>query len=63
VTDIHRDWNQRYVVARFTTAVPRDFFDAVRPKPPVGRVRRRLGSRGRLGPGRVRRLITRRPGD
>jgi alpha-mannosidase len=30
VTDIHRDWNQRYVWPRFTTAVPRDFFDAVR---------------------------------
>ncbi len=30
VTDIHRDWNQRYVWPRFTIAVPRDFFDAVR---------------------------------
>jgi alpha-mannosidase len=30
VTDIHRDWNQRYVWPRFTTAVPREFFDAVR---------------------------------
>src|SRR5581483_11625460 len=30
VTDIHRDWNRRYVWPRFTTAVPRDFFDAVR---------------------------------
>ncbi len=30
VTDIHRDWNQRYAWPRFTTAVPRDFFDAVR---------------------------------
>jgi alpha-mannosidase len=30
VTDIHRSWNQRYVWPRFTTAVPRDFFDAVR---------------------------------
>ena len=30
VTDIHRDWNQRYVWPRFTTAVPRDFFAAVR---------------------------------
>jgi alpha-mannosidase len=30
VTDIHRDWNSRYVWPRFTTAVPREFFDAVR---------------------------------
>ena len=30
VTDIHRDWNQRYLWPRFTTAVPREFFDAVR---------------------------------
>ncbi len=30
VTDIHRDWNQRYVWPRFTTALPREFFDAVR---------------------------------
>jgi alpha-mannosidase len=30
VTDIHRDWNQRYVWPRFATAVPREFFDAVR---------------------------------
>src|SRR3984893_15279006 len=30
VTDIHRDWNQRYVWPRFTSAVPREFFDAVR---------------------------------
>ncbi len=30
VTDIHRDWNQRYVWPRFVTAVPREFFDAVR---------------------------------
>jgi alpha-mannosidase len=29
VTDIHRDWNQRYVWPRFTTAVPREFFAAV----------------------------------
>src|SRR5208282_4629510 len=27
---IHRDWNERYVWPRFTTAVPREFFDAVR---------------------------------
>ena len=30
VTDIHRDWDQRYVWPRFTTAVPREFFAAVR---------------------------------
>jgi alpha-mannosidase len=30
VTDIHRDWNQRYVWPRFATAVPREFFAAVR---------------------------------
>jgi len=30
VTDIHRDWNQRYVWPRFVTAVPREFFAAVR---------------------------------
>ena len=30
VTDIHRDWNQHYVWPRFVTAIPRDFFDAVR---------------------------------
>ena len=30
VTDIHRDWNRRYVWPRFTTAVPREFFAAVR---------------------------------
>jgi alpha-mannosidase len=30
VTDIHRDWSQRYVWPRFTTAVPREFFAAVR---------------------------------
>jgi alpha-mannosidase len=30
VTDIHRDWNQRYVWPRFATAVPHEFFAAVR---------------------------------
>jgi alpha-mannosidase len=30
VTDIHRSWNARYVWPRFVTAIPRDFFDAVR---------------------------------
>ena len=30
VTAIHRDWNRRYVWPRFSTAIPREFFDAVR---------------------------------
>jgi alpha-mannosidase len=30
VTDVHREWNQRYLWPRFVTAIPRDFFDAVR---------------------------------
>jgi alpha-mannosidase len=30
VTDVHRDWNQRYVWPRFVTAVPGEFFAAVR---------------------------------
>ena len=30
VTGIHRDWNSRYVWPRFTTAVPAEFFAAVR---------------------------------
>ncbi|MFD4601053.1 NEW3 domain-containing protein [Streptomyces sp. NPDC058464] len=30
VTGIHRDWNERYVWPRFVSAVPRDFFAAVR---------------------------------
>ncbi|GHB74594.1 alpha-mannosidase [Streptomyces umbrinus] len=30
VMDIHRDWNARYVWPRFVSAVPRDFFAAVR---------------------------------
>jgi hypothetical protein len=30
VTDIHRDWNRRYAWPRFVTAVPREFFAAVR---------------------------------
>jgi alpha-mannosidase len=30
VTDIHRSWNQRYVWPRFVTAVPSEFFAAVR---------------------------------
>ncbi|HJZ02366.1 MAG TPA: glycoside hydrolase, partial [Streptosporangiaceae bacterium] len=38
VTDIHRSWNQRYVWPRFVTAVPSEFFAAVR-----------AGSRGDAG--------------
>ncbi|HEY6297573.1 MAG TPA: glycoside hydrolase, partial [Streptosporangiaceae bacterium] len=30
VTDVHRSWNSRYVWPRFTTAVPSEFFAAVR---------------------------------
>ncbi|HEX4833202.1 MAG TPA: glycoside hydrolase family 38 C-terminal domain-containing protein [Trebonia sp.] len=30
VTDLHRSWRERYVWPRFVTAVPRDFFAAVR---------------------------------
>jgi alpha-mannosidase len=30
VTAIHRDWNARYVWPKFLTAIPREFFDAVR---------------------------------
>jgi len=30
VTDVHRSWNAKYVWPRFVTAIPRDFFDAVR---------------------------------
>jgi len=30
VTDVHREWNRRYVWPRFVTAIPREFFDAVR---------------------------------
>ena len=30
VTEIHRDWNARYVWPRFVCAVPGEFFDAVR---------------------------------
>jgi alpha-mannosidase len=30
VTDVHREWNARYVWPRFVTAIPRDFFAAVR---------------------------------
>ena len=37
VTDIHRAWNQRYVWPRFTTAVPREFFAAVRAEAGSGR--------------------------
>ncbi len=44
VTDIHRDWNQRYVWPRFTTAVPRDFFDAVRAEAGAGSSAARTGA-------------------
>jgi alpha-mannosidase len=30
VTDVHREWNARYLWPRFVTAIPREFFDAVR---------------------------------
>src|SRR6202042_3875379 len=30
VTGIHRDWNERYVWPRFVTALPSEFFAAVR---------------------------------
>jgi alpha-mannosidase len=30
VTDVHRSWNEKYLWPRFMTAIPRDFFDAVR---------------------------------
>ncbi|MBO0822026.1 MAG: glycoside hydrolase, partial [Nocardiopsaceae bacterium] len=30
VTDVHRSWNARYLWPRFVTAIPREFFDAVR---------------------------------
>ncbi|MDH2424432.1 glycoside hydrolase family 38 C-terminal domain-containing protein [Sphaerisporangium sp. TRM90804] len=30
VTEIHRDWNARYVSPRFVCGLPREFFDAVR---------------------------------
>ncbi len=30
VTEIHRDWNARYLWPRFVTAVPAEFFEAVR---------------------------------
>jgi alpha-mannosidase len=30
VTDVHRSWNEKYLWPRFVTAIPRDFFDAVR---------------------------------
>ena len=29
VTEIHRDWNARYVWPKFVTAVPADFFEAL----------------------------------
>jgi len=41
VTDVHRSWNARYVWPRFTTAVPSEFFAAVRAE---------AGLPGRAGP-------------
>ena len=50
VTDIHRDWNQRYVWPRFTTAVPREFFNAVRAEAgSPGGARSQQGPRGHAG--------------
>ncbi len=46
VTDIHRDWNQRYVWPRFTTAVPAEFFAAVNADAAPSRP---ATSRGRAG--------------
>ncbi len=43
VTEIHRDWNERYVWPRFVTAVPADFFAAVRSEA--------AGGAGRVGAG------------
>jgi alpha-mannosidase len=44
VTDIHRSWNEAYVWPRFVTAIPREFFDAVRAEAaaasPAGAARR-----------------------
>ncbi len=36
VTDVHRSWNDRYVWPRFTTAVPSEFFAAVRAEAGLG---------------------------
>ncbi len=36
VTDVHRSWNSRYVWPRFTTAVPSEFFAAVRAEAGLG---------------------------
>jgi alpha-mannosidase len=44
VTDIHRDWNQRYVWPRFTTAVPAEFFAAVNAEAGPSRSPRRAGA-------------------
>jgi alpha-mannosidase len=46
VTDVHRDWSRRYVWPRFVTAVPREFFAAVRAEA--------SGSGSGSGPGRRR---------
>ncbi|HEX3958941.1 MAG TPA: glycoside hydrolase family 38 C-terminal domain-containing protein [Trebonia sp.] len=49
VTDIHRSWNSKYVWPRFVTAIPREFFDAVRAE---------AGSAAGAGPGAGRRGVT-----
>jgi len=36
VTEVHRSWNSRYVWPRFTTAVPSEFFAAVRAEAGLG---------------------------
>jgi alpha-mannosidase len=49
VTDIHRSWNAAYVWPRFVTAVPREFFDAVRAEAgssPASTPRDQAGRRG-----------------
>ena len=49
VTDIHRDWNRRYVWPRFTTAVPREFFAAVRAETGSGGSRDSAAAGSRAG--------------
>jgi hypothetical protein len=44
VTEIHREWAHRYVWPRFITAVPRDFFRAVRSGEPARKSRSRTVS-------------------
>ena len=65
VTDIHRDWNQRYVWPRFTTAVPREFFAAVRAEAgiPGGARGGRPSPRGVRGDGSPREKSQQSPGS